>query len=56
MASGKTLELIEFSRGFMWRNRVRGQRVQSRDIEPRDRSLNGKARIKARKARNKRGW
>lgn len=54
MASGKTLSLQNFSRHYLWRGKVIGQRVRPQDREPRDRSLNGKDRIRARKARNKR--
>lgn len=46
-AHGKTLEMIEFSREWGMRLAERaGEWVQ----KPRDRSLRGKARIKARKA------
>lgn len=47
MPFGKTLELIEESRKQFWRA------VPPRAKEVRDRSLRGKARIRARKADNK---
>lgn len=43
MASGKSLELQWFTR----------KRIVPRETYPRDRSLRGKARVKARKAANK---
>lgn len=62
MASGKTLELITFSKRHLFKRGdgqsqyVRGQSVKAADKEPRDRSLNGKARIKARRAKYRQGW
>lgn len=47
MASGKTLELIKQSRETFWR------RFEPRPKVNRDRSLSGKKRVKARKAKNK---
>ena len=47
MASGKTLQLIKQSRENFWR------RFEPRPKTVRDRSLRGKARVKARKAKNK---
>lgn len=47
MPFGKTLDLQAFDRMMRWR------RPEPRKTVPRDRSLNGKARIKARKAENK---
>lgn len=43
MAFGKTLELRQFESQVMWRT------VEPRETRVRDRSLNGKARIRARK-------
>lgn len=51
MASGKTLELLALSRYRGARQRMQPEK----EIEPRDRSLRGKARIRARKAANKEG-
>lgn len=62
MASGKTLDLIKFSKRYVTKGHsrrsfwVRGELVTARDKEPRDRSLNGKARIKARRQRHRAGW
>lgn len=47
MASGKTVELIQFSRAKRWRA------VLPRETVKRDRTLTGKKRIKARKRENK---
>lgn len=44
MASGKTIEMITFSRMIRWKKQPEREQVE------RDRSLRGKARIKARKA------
>lgn len=62
MAEGKTLELIKFSKRYLRKGSnggktyVLGQPLKRSDRTPRDRSLNGKQRIAARKARNKAGW
>ncbi len=47
MPFGKTLEIIEESRKQFWRV------IRPRETYPRDRSLRGKDRIRARKAANK---
>lgn len=47
MAHGKTLELISLGRQLRWRKQARWK------PQARDRSLRGKARIKARKEANK---
>lgn len=49
MASGITFDMITFSRQQKWRSYA----IEEREARPRDRSLRGKARIKARKANNK---
>lgn len=62
MASGKTLELIKFSKRYVYKSgngtkiTVLGQPLQRKDREPRDRSINGKARIRARRTRHREGW
>jgi hypothetical protein len=45
MASGKTLDLIAFSRSKRWRATLPADKVD------RDRTLNGKARIRARRSK-----
>ena len=47
MASGKTFEMINYSRAMFWRT------VEPAEKVDRDRSLAGKKRIKARKAKNR---
>jgi hypothetical protein len=47
MASGKTFDMLALNRQFRWRV------IEDRPARERDRSLRGKARIKARKASNK---
>jgi hypothetical protein len=62
MASGKTLDLIKFSKRYVRRGGqhtkliVFGQSLKRSDREPRDRSLNGKKRIRARRTRYREGW
>lgn len=43
MASGKSIELATFTQWMSWR------RIEDRPKQQRDRSLNGKTRIKARR-------
>ena len=47
MASGKTFDMLALTRQFRWRT------IEDRETRPRDRSLSGKNRIRARKAANK---
>lgn len=48
MASGKTLELRQFATQMFWTQVARS--LEPRETRPRNRSLNGKARIRARRA------
>lgn len=59
--TGVTGEMIAFSKHYTVKTHgghhiVKGQPVSPRDRVLRDRRLNGKARIRARKARNLTGW
>lgn len=47
MPSGITFDMLALNRQMRWRQ------IEDRPARPRDRSLRGKARIKARKAANK---